>query len=158
MKLELPVLFCLGVLACSHDKRPESPYDTQGSRAYSTPMLASEPDEPLTPASGVGEARPTTEEAQPSSESSSDAATNNAGINQGDTEADMALTLRVRESLLADPNLSFIAKSITIVARDGRVTLRGLVNTQQERAMVERIARQVGPVRQVENQLGVASE
>jgi hypothetical protein len=156
MKLELPVLLCLGVLACSQEKRPESPYDAQGLRA--TPMLASETDEPLTPASGVGEARPTTEEAQPSSEASSDAATNNAGINQGDTEADMALTLRVRESLLADPNLSFIAKSITITARDGRVTLRGLVNTKQERTLVERIARQVGPVRQVENQLGVASE
>jgi osmotically-inducible protein OsmY len=156
MKPQVPVLLCLGLLACSHEKRPESAYATQGARTYSSPMLASEPDEPLTPASGVGEARPTSDEA--ARDTGSDMATNNAGINQGETEADMALSLRVREALLSDPNLSFIAKSITIISRDGRVTLRGLVNTQQERTLVERIALQIGPVVQVENDLGVASE
>ena len=158
MKPPIPVLLCLGLLACSHDKRPESASDTQGARTYPTPMLASEPDEPLTPASGSGEARPTIGEAQTASEPGSEATAHNAGINQGDTEADMAVTLRVRESLLQDPTLSFIAKSVTVVTRDGRVTLRGLVNTPQERTAVERIARKVGAVRQVDNELGVATE
>ncbi|HKY36667.1 MAG TPA: BON domain-containing protein [Polyangiaceae bacterium] len=160
MKPYAPVLFCLGVLACSHDQRSESAYDSESawqSPTYSTRMLASEPDEALTPASGVGEARPT-REPQTSSDPASEAAGNNAGINQGDTEADMAVTLRVRESLLQDPTLSFIAKSVTIITRDGRVTLRGLVNSPVERTAVERIARQVGPVRQVDSQLGVVTE
>jgi osmotically-inducible protein OsmY len=155
MKPFVPILLCAGLLACSHDKPPESAYERQEPKpAVQAQTLASESDERLTPASGVGEARTTAER----TESGPGMGSNNAGIDQGDTEADMVVTRDVRESLLGDPSLSFTAKSVTIVTRDGRVTLRGMVNTIQERGAIERIARQAPGVRQVDNELGVMTE
>ena len=163
MKPHTLIALYVCVLACSHEsKPPASAYDSrppQQSLTASTAMGQSEPDEPLRPASGVGAPRPTGNMATASdAENEPEQTGDNAGINQGETEADMALTLQVRQALLSDPALSFIAKSLTIITRDGRVTLRGLVNTPQERTIVERLARQVGPVRQVDNEVGVATE
>jgi len=151
MKPVAPIFLCVGLLACSHDKRPESAYEQQQAQkpAVQAQVLVSEPDEPLTPASGVGEARATSGQASTGSAVDS----NDSGIDQGDTEADMVVTHDVREALLADPTLSFSAKSITIITRDGRVTLRGMVSTPQERAAVERIARRRPAVIQVDNEI-----
>jgi hypothetical protein len=157
MKPRALTLLCVGLLACSHDKqRPETAHEQQQARepGAQAQMLRSESDEPLTPASGVGEPRATSGPALTDPQM----APNDSGIDQGVTAADMVVTRDVREALLSDPSLSFTAKSITIVTRDGRVTLRGMVNTKQERAAVERTARRTAGVLQVDNELGTMAD
>lgn len=67
--------------------------------------------------------------------------------------ADMAITTRIRSALLADDSLSFEAKNVKILTRNGKVTLRGAVSNARERGAVEGIARDVAGEGNVENQL-----
>lgn len=69
---------------------------------------------------------------------------------QGTSELDRKMTERIRKAMLSDPRLSYNAKSIGIVTKDGRVTLKGIVNNSKERIALEEIAaRAVGSDRMV---------
>lgn len=59
---------------------------------------------------------------------------------QGTSELDRKVTERIRKAVLSDPRLSYNAKAISIVTKDGHVTLRGVVNNSKERAALEEIA------------------
>ena len=61
----------------------------------------------------------------------------------------------IRALLAADSSLSPGARQVRIVARKGRVWLRGQVNTPEERAAIERAARKAANVRDVRNELVV---
>ena len=50
------------------------------------------------------------------------------------------------------------ATNVKIITRDSVVTLRGPVESQQEKTTVETIARKVEGVKRVENQLEVAAK
>lgn len=59
---------------------------------------------------------------------------------------DISTTLRIRRALLAESKLSVAAKSLKILTKDGKVTLRGALDDPEERQSVVAIARTiVGP-------------
>ena len=56
---------------------------------------------------------------------------------------------------MKDGSLSFTAKNVKIITINGKVTLRGPVKTDQERAAIEAAAKQVAGATQVDNQIEV---
>jgi hyperosmotically inducible periplasmic protein len=76
---------------------------------------------------------------------------------QSESEADRTITQNIRKALTADDSLSTNAKNVKIITNDGVVTLRGPVNSQKEKAEIEAKAKQVAGVKNVDNQLEVAS-
>jgi osmotically-inducible protein OsmY len=107
--------------------------------------LSPPPDQtPLTlrPAAGVGEARTSAALVPPSPTQ-----------NQPDTAQDQESIKEIRALLAADRALAPLANQVTIVARSGRVWLRGQVNTKEQRAAIERVARQAAGVVNVKNEL-----
>ena len=77
-------------------------------------------------------------------------------FDQGGGEDDRELTQRIRKAVVGEDGLSFTAKNVKIITREGQVTLRGTVKSQEERTTIERLATaEAGPNRVV-NQLEVA--
>lgn len=76
-------------------------------------------------------------------------------MDQKENRTDLNLTQDIRRALMADGSLSFTAKNVKIIAQNGKVTLRGPVNTAQERATIEAAARKVAGATRVDNQLEV---
>ena len=78
-------------------------------------------------------------------------------MDQSESEADRTITQNIRKALTADDSLSTNAKNVKIITNDGTVTLRGPVKSEKEKADIEAKAKQVAGVKQVDNQLEVAS-
>jgi hyperosmotically inducible periplasmic protein len=76
---------------------------------------------------------------------------------QSESEADRTITQNIRKALTADDSLSTNAKNVKIISNDGVVTLRGPVKNEKEKAEIEAKAKQVAGVKNVVNQLEVAS-
>ncbi len=76
---------------------------------------------------------------------------------QGTSDADIEMTAKIRRAIVDDDNLSTLAQNVTIVTRDGQVTLRGEVRSMQEKAAVAAKAQTVAGVA-VDNQLTVSAE
>jgi hyperosmotically inducible protein len=76
---------------------------------------------------------------------------------QSESEADRTITQNIRKALTEDDSLSTNAKNVKIITNDGVVTLRGPVKNEKEKAEIEAKAKQVAGVRNVDNQLEVAS-
>lgn len=83
-------------------------------------------------------------------------ATKTAG-DQSENEADRKITQEVRKSIVDDDKLSTNAQNVKIITNDGQVTLRGPVKTQEEKKAIEGKAKQVAGVKNVENQLEIAT-
>lgn len=75
---------------------------------------------------------------------------------QSESPADRETTRRIRAIIAADDGLSSNAKNVKIVTNAGTVTLRGPVETEQERTRVAAAAQQVAGSGKVQNQLEVA--
>jgi hyperosmotically inducible periplasmic protein len=76
---------------------------------------------------------------------------------QGNTAADIDITQKIRKGLVMDSNYSMTAKNIKIITVDGKVTLRGPVNSDTEKAGIESIAKNIAGDGNVDNQLEVKS-
>ena len=76
---------------------------------------------------------------------------------QAENEGDRTITQNIRRSLTSDDSLSTNAKNVKIISRDGVVTLRGPVKSQEEKTKIEEKAKQVAGVKSVDNQLEIAS-
>jgi hyperosmotically inducible periplasmic protein len=76
---------------------------------------------------------------------------------QSENEADRKITQEVRKSIVADDKLSTSAQNVKIITSDGKVTLRGPVKSEQEKKEIESKAKQVAGVKNVENQLEIAT-
>ena len=74
---------------------------------------------------------------------------------QSNSSADLKVTQAIRRALLKDRELSTTAKNIKIITANGQVTLRGPVNTAQEKAKVDQIARSAAGGAQIDDQLDV---
>jgi len=68
---------------------------------------------------------------------------------------DAAITAKVKSQLLADPQVSGL--QVNVDTFKGQVQLSGYVNSPEERAKAEEIARQVAGVKNVNNDLIVKS-
>jgi hypothetical protein len=104
-------------------------------------------DTPLTPASAVGEPRPVPAAAS--------LVQSGPARDKADSAADQESIQEIRALLAADTTLSVPSSQVTILVRNGRVWLRGQVNTAQQRTGIERAARRAGGVLDVKNELVV---
>lgn len=92
------------------------------------------------------------------STSSSPAAANRPNASdQGSSEADIETTAKIRRAIVADDSLSVSAQNVTIITRDGKVTLRGGVRSMEEKTSVAAKAEAVAGSA-VDNQLTVKSD
>jgi hyperosmotically inducible periplasmic protein len=74
---------------------------------------------------------------------------------QGNGESDLKITQRIRQAVMADGSLSFNAKNVKIITVGGKVTLRGPVKSDAERAAIDAAAKNVAGAGQVDNQIEV---
>jgi len=76
-------------------------------------------------------------------------------LDQGNNKQDLDITQQIRKSVMADKTLSFTAKNIKIITTGGKVTLRGPVNTAEERNAIDAAARKVVGSSNVDNQIEI---
>jgi osmotically-inducible protein OsmY len=74
---------------------------------------------------------------------------------QGGSESDREISRTIRKGIMAKDDLSTTAKNIKIITQEGKVTLRGPVNTESEQKTIAEIAQGVAGVTSVDNQLEV---
>ena len=90
--------------------------------------------------------------------------TNQGDANKGATTADQQkmnaadrnITKEIRSSIMKDKSLSTYAHNIKIVTQDGKVTLKGPVRSEDEKAAIESKAVAVAGANNVTDQLEVA--
>lgn len=78
-------------------------------------------------------------------------------MDQSESDTDRELLQRIRKAVIADDSLSFTAKNVKIITRDGRVTLRGSVNNAREKATLEKTALDAAGPKRVTNELEVSN-
>ena len=74
---------------------------------------------------------------------------------QGATEQDREMTRKVRRAITQNDQLSTTAKNVKIITANGKVTLRGPVNSQAERDQIAAAAEQIAGAGNLDNQLEV---
>ena len=77
---------------------------------------------------------------------------------QSNTKADIELTRQIRRAITKDSSLSMMAHNVKIVSANGEVTLRGPVQTEQEKTSIASKAQAVAGVTNVDNQLEVKGQ
>ena len=77
---------------------------------------------------------------------------------QSNSKDDLALTQKIRQVVIKDGSLSMNAKNVKIIARDGKITLQGPVDSQQEKDTIATKAREIAGNDKVEDQLEVKAE
>ncbi len=76
-------------------------------------------------------------------------------MNQGNSGSETKITASIRKGLMGDKSLSFTAKNVKIITVGSKVTLRGPVNSDQEKAAIEAHAKQTPGVTDVDDQIEV---
>jgi sporulation protein YlmC with PRC-barrel domain len=76
-------------------------------------------------------------------------------FDQGTSQADVAMTAQIRNEIINARGLSLNARNVKIITNEGRVILRGPVNTEEEKRIIGEIATRIAPAGRVENQLEV---
>lgn len=76
-------------------------------------------------------------------------------MDQGNSKEETNVTAAIRKSIVGDKSLSFNAKNVKVITTGTKVTLRGPVKTEQERATIEALAKRAAGVTEVDNQLEV---
>ncbi|HVV00393.1 MAG TPA: BON domain-containing protein, partial [Verrucomicrobiae bacterium] len=120
-------------------------------------------------AAGGGTSATAKSYAQPESRSSSYSYQENAPATVGSQErsqpapaegatADATLTAQVQAALYNDSTLASVAPRIQVAARDGRVTLKGTVSSEQQRRDIETRVQATSGVVAVNNQLQISPE
>ena len=108
--------------------------------------------------SGEATATPTTTDKKADNTALNQRDRNNATLTPGDqgkSEADRETTRNIRKAIMANDQLSTMAKNIKIITIDGKVTLRGPVKTADEQSTVASLAQNVAGVGSIDNQLEV---
>ena len=70
--------------------------------------------------------------------------------------SDRELTKKIRRSIMDDKSLSTYAHNVKIIARNGTVTLKGPVRSEDEKTAIETKANEVAGNGNVKNELSVA--
>jgi sporulation protein YlmC with PRC-barrel domain len=76
-------------------------------------------------------------------------------LDQGNSQADVNTTAQIRKAILAVKNMSMDARNVKIITMDGRVTLRGPVDTIAEKNLIGEIADRIARSENVDNRLEV---
>jgi len=75
---------------------------------------------------------------------------------QPENPQDREVIAMIRRDLVADQSLSMRAQNVMIVSDGGDVTLRGQVESTDEKSRIEETARKTPGVEQIDNQIEVA--
>lgn len=73
---------------------------------------------------------------------------------QSNSDLDLDLTQRIRQGITSNDDMSIQARNVKVISQDGVVTLRGPVETEQEKASIESLARNAGATR-IDNQIEI---
>ena len=65
---------------------------------------------------------------------------------------------QIRKAIMADKSLWTYGKNIKVIARHGKVTLKGPVHTEEERKSIEAKAVQIAGAANITNQLAVKGD
>jgi hyperosmotically inducible protein len=76
-------------------------------------------------------------------------------IDQDENQADVTRTAEIRKRLLDQPDMSVNARNAKIITSQGKVTLRGPVDSEAERDALVKIATDIAGAENVDNQLEV---
>ena len=76
-------------------------------------------------------------------------------LDQGNSQADVDTTAQIRKEVIAGKDMSVDAKNVKIITNKGKVTLRGPVNTAEEKRLIGGIADRIAQPENVDNQLEV---
>jgi sporulation protein YlmC with PRC-barrel domain len=76
-------------------------------------------------------------------------------FDQGNSQADLDTTQEIRKQIMAADGLSVNARNVKVITMDGRVVLRGTVNTPEEKRIIGNIANKVASPGNVNDQLQV---
>jgi osmotically-inducible protein OsmY len=76
---------------------------------------------------------------------------------QKSNKTDRSLTQQIRRAVVSDKTLSTSAHNVKIITRDGMVTLRGVVKSDDEKKAIEDKATQIAGQGKVSNELTVAA-
>jgi hyperosmotically inducible protein len=85
------------------------------------------------------------------------AATTSTNTNSNQKQADRDLTAKIRKSIVDDKSLSTAAHNVTIKTENGHVTLRGKVNSEDEKTTVEGKAKEIAGDSNVASELTVSA-
>jgi osmotically-inducible protein OsmY len=75
---------------------------------------------------------------------------------QKQNKADRDMTQQIRKAVEGDKTLSLVAHNVKIITRDGTVTLRGSVKTDEEKSAIESKATEIAGAGKVTNEIVVA--
>ena len=78
-------------------------------------------------------------------------------LDQGSSKIDTETTADIRKGILNLEGLSVNAKNVKIITKEGRVTLRGPVNSEKEKSLIGEIANRLVTSENADNQLEVKS-
>jgi len=76
-------------------------------------------------------------------------------LDQGNNQADIDTTAQIRKAIIAVDGMSTNAKNVKIITMNGLVTLRGPVNSEEEKRQIGEIAGRIAQAGNVNNQLEV---
>lgn len=76
-------------------------------------------------------------------------------MDQGSSKDDLEITTQIRKAIIAQKGMSVNAQNVKIITTNGRVTLRGPVNTADEKRIIEEFAIKATRKGSVDNQLEV---
>lgn len=74
---------------------------------------------------------------------------------QSNTPEDLKITQAIRQAVVKDESLTMTAKNVKIITAGGQVTLRGPVNSADEKMKIEKLAKTAAGEAKVDNQLEV---
>ena len=75
-------------------------------------------------------------------------------IDQNENQKDIDITANIRKRVV-DTKMSVNAQNVKIITQDGKVTLRGPVKSEDEKAQIDKMAHEVAGAANVDNQLEV---
>jgi osmotically-inducible protein OsmY len=74
---------------------------------------------------------------------------------QSNSPEDLKITADIRQAIMKDSSLSTTAQNIKIITVDRQVTLRGPVNTKEEKTRIAKLASAVAGQAKVDDQLEI---
>ncbi len=74
---------------------------------------------------------------------------------QSNSPEDLKITTSIRRAIVAEKSLSMTAKNVKIITAEGMVTLRGPVNSAEEKATIAKLAHSAAGSAKIDNQLEV---
>jgi len=76
-------------------------------------------------------------------------------VDQSNSPEDLKITQSIRQAVVKDKGLTMTAKNVKIITAGGVVTLRGPVNSAEEKTKIEQLAKAAAGEAKVDNQLEV---